>query len=190
VVAATPSANQDYGVCENLGIAHNTRLSSLNTQRGHPNSLQPGKRPRITLTPTLVLKNGKPVLAISVAGGDMQDQVTLQLILDYVEFGMMPKDAITAPRFRTYHTEDSFNPSPDAKKRIFIIGALDIDSTGQPILDDLIKRGHKVTFPTELIGDPIMIYLDQVTGISYAAGEPKSTTGKFCAGLNKPGLLR
>ena len=190
VVAATPSANQDYGICESLGIAHNTRLSSLNTQRGHPNSLQPGKRPRITLTPTIVLKNGKPVLAISVAGGDMQDQVTLQLILDYIEFGKMPKDAITAPRFRTYHTENSFNPSPDAKKRIFNIGALDIDSTGQPVLDILIKRGHKIAFPTELIGDPIMIYLDQATGISYAAGEPKSTTGKFCAGLNNSGLIR
>ena len=43
VVAATPSANPDYGICESLGIAHNTRLSSLNTQKGHPNSLEPGK---------------------------------------------------------------------------------------------------------------------------------------------------
>ncbi len=184
VVAATPSANTEYGICESLGIAHNTRLSSLNTQKGHPNSLQPGKRPRITLTPTIVLKNGKPVLAISVAGGDMQDQVTLQLFLDYVEFGKMPKDAITTPRFRTYHTENSFNPLPDATKRIYKIGALDIDSTSQSISDNLKNRGHIVTLPTELIGDPVMIYLDQNTGISYAAGEPKSTTGKFCAALN------
>ena len=61
VVAATPSANPDYGICESLGIAHNTRLSSLNTQKGHPNSLEPGKRPRITLTPTIVLKGWRSV---------------------------------------------------------------------------------------------------------------------------------
>jgi len=51
-------------------------------------------------------------------------------------------------------------------------------------------HGHIVTLPTELIGDPIMIYLDQNTGISYAAGEPKSATGKFCAALNTPGSVR
>lgn len=190
VVAATPSANQDYGVCESLGIAHNTRLYTFNTQVGHPNSLQPGKRPRITLTPTIVLKNGKPVLAISVAGGDMQDQVTLQLILDYVEFGMMPKDAIPSPRFRTWHTENSFNPSAVSEQRIFKIGGIDIDSTGMQITDDLKNRGHAITFSTELIGDPIMIYTDQLTGISYAAGEPRYARGKFCAALSSRGKVR
>jgi gamma-glutamyltranspeptidase/glutathione hydrolase len=184
VVAATPSANPEYGICESLGIAHNTRLSSLNTQRGHPNSLQAGKRPRITLTPTLVLKNGKPVMAISVAGGDMQDQVSLQLFLNHVEFGKMPKEAIIAPRFRTYHTGNSFNPSPEADKRIFKIGALDIDSTNQVIIDNLENRGHIVSVADALIGYPIMIYLDQVTGISYAAGDPRAGKGKFCAALN------
>jgi gamma-glutamyltranspeptidase/glutathione hydrolase len=185
VVAATPSANQEYGICESLGIAHNTRLSSLNIQKGHPNSLAPGKRPRITLTPTIVLKDGKPVLAISVAGGDMQDQVALQLMLDYIEFGIKPKDAITLPRFRTYHTQDSFNPSADPQGRYFKIGGLDIDSTRQQVLDDLKNRGHIVTLSTELIGDPIMIYLDQATGISYGAGEPRYAKGKFCKALNK-----
>jgi gamma-glutamyltranspeptidase/glutathione hydrolase len=184
VVAATPSANPEYGICESLGIAHNTRLSSLNTQRGHPNSLQAGKRPRITLTPTLVLKNGKPVMAISVAGGDMQDQVSLQLFLNQVEFGKMPKEAIIAPRFRTYHTGNSFNPSPEADKRIYKIGALDIDSTSQVILNDLKDRGHNVSIADQLIGYPIMIYIDQATGISYAAGDPRAGKGKFCAALN------
>jgi gamma-glutamyltranspeptidase / glutathione hydrolase len=184
VVAATPSANPDYGICESLGVAHNTRLSSLNTQKGHPNSLQPGKRPRITLTPTLVLKNGKPVLAISVAGGDMQDQVSIQLFLDYVEYGKMPQYAVTSPRFRTYHTENSFSSSPDVSKRIYKIGALDLDSTSQLVMDNLKNRGHLVSVVSSLIGDPIMIYIDQATGISYAAGEPKSGKGKFCAALN------
>lgn len=191
VVAATPSANPDYGICESLGIAHNTRLSSLNTQAGHPNSIQPRKRPRITLTPTLVLKDGKPVLGISVAGGDIQDQATLQLILNHIEFGMMPKDAIIAPRVRTYHTEDSFIPSPEADKRFLSIGALDIDSTAQTTIDNLIKYGHKITLAgtysdqlLRLMGYGVMIYIDQTTGISYAAGEPEYSKGKFCAALN------
>lgn len=192
VVAATPSANPEYGICKTLGVAHNTRLSSLNTQKGHPNSIKPRKRPRITLTPTLVLKDGKPVLGISVAGGDIQDQATLQLILNHIEFGMMPKEAIIAPRVRTYHTEDSFIPSPEADKRFLNIGAIDIDSTARKTIDDLIARGHKVTLAggysnelLRLMGYGVMIYIDQSTGISYAAGEPEYTKGKYCAAIDK-----
>jgi gamma-glutamyltranspeptidase/glutathione hydrolase len=185
-VAATPSANPEYGICESLGIAHNTRLSTLNTQKGHPNSLQPGKRPRITLTPTIVLKDGKLVLAMSVAGGDMQDQVSLQLFLDCAEFGLMPKDAISSPRFRTYHMEDSFNPSSEAESRILKIGSVDMNSVNQSIIDDLVHRGHHVNIITEPIAWPVMVYLDKSTGISYAAGQPSPSGlgGKHCAAIN------
>ena len=183
MVAATPSANPEYGICESLGIAHNTRLSSLNTQKGHPNSLQPGKRPRITLTPTIVLKDGKPILGISVQGGDIQDQTTLQLFLDYVEFGMMPKDAIASPRFKTNQTEDSFNPSPDAKSRIFKIGAIDSDTINQVLIDNLTQRGHIVRLIPGPVANPVMVYVDQSTGISYAASEPKGKR-KYSAAVN------
>jgi gamma-glutamyltranspeptidase / glutathione hydrolase len=175
VVAATPSANPDYGICESLGIAHNTRLSSLNIQKGHPNSLEPGKRPRITLTPTIILKNDVPVIAMSVAGGDMQDQVSLQLFLNFAEFGKMPQDAISSPRFKTYHMEDSFNPSPVDTARIFNIGAVDIYPAGQSVIDDLKNRGHDVTVIKGSIANPVMVYIDQATGISYAACQK----GKF-----------
>jgi gamma-glutamyltranspeptidase len=105
-------------------------------------------------------------------------------MLDNLEFGMMPKDAITVPRFRTYHTQNSFNPSPDPEERYYKIGGLDIDSTSQQLISDLKNRGHIVTLSSELIGDPVMIYFDQSTGISYAAGEPRYIRGKFCAALN------
>jgi gamma-glutamyltranspeptidase / glutathione hydrolase len=182
VVAATPSANPEYGICESLGIAHNTRLSSLNTQKGHPNSLEPGKRPRITLTPTIILKNDKPFLAMSVAGGDMQDQVSLQLLLDIVEFGMMPVEAIGAPRFYTHHIEDSFNPSPDPAVRAGKIAALDIYDTPRAVVDDLSGRGHIVNIVDNAIAHPIVIYMDQSTGISYAATQK----GKRCGAVNEP----
>ena len=179
VVAATPSANPDYGICQSLGIAHNTRLSSLNIQKGHPNALEPGKRPRITLTPTIVLKNGKPVIAMSVAGGDMQDQVSLQLFLSYAEYGKMPEDAITAPRFKTYHMQDSFNPSPSDTARIFKIGALDINPVDKKIVDELTGRGHEVTVSNISIANPVMVYFDQASGMAYAA----CNKGKFSGAL-------
>lgn len=176
VVAATPSANPQYGVCESLGIAHNTRLSSLNTQKGHPNSIEPGKRPRITLTPTIVLKNDKPFLAMSVAGGDRQDQVALQLLLDITEFDMMPEEAIAAPRIYTHQIEDSFNPSPDPAARAGKTATLDIYKTRQAVIDDLSGRGHIMNIVNDAIANPIVIFTDQETGISYAATQK----GKRC----------
>jgi gamma-glutamyltranspeptidase / glutathione hydrolase len=186
-VAATPSANGEYSICKSLGFPHNTRLTSFNTQKGHPNSIQAGKRPRITLTPTIVLKNNKPLLVMSVAGGDMQDQVALQLFLDIVEFGKMPKEAVSAPRFNTYHSEYSFNPSPDPMTRFQKIATLEIDSTSQSIIDNLTNRGHKMSIIKGPIAYPAIVYMDQKTGISYAATEPLyyrvNSRGKFCGAL-------
>ena len=181
VVAATPSANPEYGICETLGIAHNTRLSSLNTQKGHPNSIEPGKRPRITLTPTIVLKNDKPFLAMSVAGGDMQDQVSLQLLLDIAEFGMMPEQAISAPRIYTHQIQDSFNPSSDPAVRTGKTAALDIYKTDQAVIDDLSARGHIMNVVQGAIAHPIAIFTDQLTGISYAATQK----GKRCGAVKQ-----
>lgn len=187
-VAATPSSNGDYGICESLGFAHNTRLTSLNTQEGHPNSIQPFKRPRITLTPTIVLKKGKLVMVISVAGGDMQDQVSLQLILDNIDFGMSPKEALSSARFYTYHTENSFNPAGNPAQRIYKIGALDIYQTDKNVLNDLTERRHSVTVVPGPLGAPVMIYIDQETGIRYAATDPLYESGlprgKYCGVVN------
>src|SRR5207245_10331540 len=76
VVAATPSGFTGVLVGK-TGVWLGSRLQSFNNWPGHPNCIEPGKRPRITLTPTIVLKDKKPVYAISVAGGDGQDQTIL-----------------------------------------------------------------------------------------------------------------
>jgi gamma-glutamyltranspeptidase/glutathione hydrolase len=117
VVAATPSCNLGGNQPDpKTGVAQGNRIRSLNTTPEHPNCIQPGKRPRITLTPTIVTKDNKPVLAISVAGGDLQDQTTLNVLLNHIEFGMLPKDAVTAPRFNTDHMENSFDSNPDRNR--------------------------------------------------------------------------
>jgi gamma-glutamyltranspeptidase len=124
---------------------------------------------------------------MSVAGGDLQDQVSLQIFLDFAEFGMMPKEAISSPRFTTTHIQDSFNPSPDQNTRMGKIAGIDMNSTDQSVIDNLTNRGHKVTLAKGLLAYPVVVYLDQATGISYAASQPTNTfRGKCCAALNTP----
>jgi gamma-glutamyltranspeptidase/glutathione hydrolase len=96
-------------IAGDTGISLTQRAQSFLLIPGHPNELAGGKRPRITLSPTLVLKEGKPYLALSTPGGDNQDQSLLQVLLDVVEFGMNAEQAIEAPRFQTRHLVSSFD---------------------------------------------------------------------------------
>ncbi len=173
VVAATPSGNPPYLMPGKTGVTHATRLSSLNTTPGHPNCIEPGKRPRITLTPTLVLKEGAPILAISVAGGDLQDQVTLQLILDFIDFDLSPEKAVRAPRFSTGHHEDSFDPGHDRGAAFGKHGSLSVERTvANPVLMELKARGHEVYPIAGPIGAPVMLKVDSESGRAHAAGDP------------------
>ncbi len=175
VVAATPSGNGPYAVCQELGVAHGNRLRCLNTTEGHPNRIEPGKRPRTTLTPTIVLKDGEAILAISVAGGDLQDQTTLNCLLNHIEFGMMPEDAVTALRFSTAHHQNSFDPNSDRKATLGTLASLTVDDElGESIRGELAKRGHKIEPTGKPIAHPVMIYIDPDTGMIYAAGDPKA----------------
>jgi gamma-glutamyltranspeptidase/glutathione hydrolase len=174
MVAATPSGNPPYSICPETGVAHGNRLRSLNTTPGHPNRIEPGKRPRITLTPTLVLKDDKPIIAISVAGGDLQDQTTLICLLNLIEFGIMPKDSVRAPRFSTGHHEGSFNPNPDRRKTLGRLGDLAVeDRISEGVVAELKKRGHKIKTFSGARSHPIMLYVDPETGMMYAAGDPR-----------------
>ena len=156
MVAATPSGlGSTAGPAGNTGIIHGSRLVSLNTWPGHPNCIAPGKRPRITLSPTLVLKSKRPVVAISVAGGDLQDQAALQLVLDSIEFGMHAAAAMSTPRFATAHHISSFGPEGPK------LGSLEVNrDVPQEGLKDLEHRGHKVQFTSGQIGGVAIISCD------------------------------
>jgi gamma-glutamyltranspeptidase/glutathione hydrolase len=186
VVSATPSANvpaqpRDGG---KAGVTFGNRLRSLNTTPGHANCIQPGKRPRITLTPTLVLKDGKPIMAISVAGGDLQDQETLNLLLNVIEFGMAPDAAVTAPRFATAHHQDSFDPNPDRRQTFKRLGSLVVnDRIPEGVREELARRGHTLEATPSPIATPVMLSIDPDTGLLSAAGDPD--TGRHAAGLGK-----
>src|ERR1700729_3786593 len=143
VIAATPSGlSSTAGVAGRTGIIHGSRLSSLNGFAGSPNVIQPGKRPRLTLSPTLLFRDNdnQPVMAISVAGGDQQDQAAIQVILNYVEFGMSPEEAFKAARFSTEHFISSFGQDRAS------LGSLSIPNTlPEEVQADLRARGHVVT---------------------------------------------
>ena len=184
VISATPSANVPLKVRDGgkTGVTMSNRLRSLNTTPGHPNCIQPGKRPRITLTPTLVLKDDKPVMAISVAGGDLQDQVTLNLLLNAIEYGMGPAQCVTAPRFSTGLHEDSFDPNPDREQTYKHPGSLSLnDAINQDIQDDLAGRGHQLELKSEPIGRPVMLTIEPESRVFHAAGDP--IAGRHAGGL-------
>ena len=173
IMVATPSG---WGgtLVGDTGIHLGSRLASFNIWEGHPNVIEPGKRPRITLTPTLVMKDGEPAAAISVAGGDFQDQIACQLFLSVFEFGLSPADAVTLPRFGTRHFTESFSqPAPE-------LASLEIsDRVGADVIEDLQSRGHDVRVYSGPYWTPSMMVFEK-SGLIRAAGDPAAQ--RFSAG--------
>lgn len=108
--SSTPSgASLPSVIAGDTGIALSHRAQSFFLLPGHPNELAGGKRPRVTLSPTIVLRNGEPFTVLSTPGGDNQDQALLQMFLNMVEFNMNSQQAVEAPRFESRHLVSSFD---------------------------------------------------------------------------------
>jgi gamma-glutamyltranspeptidase/glutathione hydrolase len=111
VVSITPSGGWTPAfIAGDTGVGLSQRMQSfvMDTSLNPYNLLEPGKRPRATLTPSLALRNGKPFLSFAVQGGDTQDQNLLQFFLNVVEFGMDPQEASEAANFNSYQVHSSF----------------------------------------------------------------------------------
>jgi gamma-glutamyltranspeptidase/glutathione hydrolase len=110
VFASTPSgAWMPSVIAGDTGIPLTQRAQSFLLVPGHPNELAGGKRPRVTLSPTLVTQAGRPYIALSTPGGDNQEQSLIQVLFDVIEFGMNAQEAVEAPRFQTRHLVSSFD---------------------------------------------------------------------------------
>jgi gamma-glutamyltranspeptidase/glutathione hydrolase len=119
------------------------------------------------------LKDGKPVLAISVAGGDLQDQAAIQLILDYVEFGMLPERAVSEPRFATTHHTGSFGQ--DKPK----LGSLQVNiRVDESVRDELKRRGHVLTTTRSGVGGVNVLFLDPKSNVAFGAGPAAGKVGE------------
>ena len=126
-----------------------------------PNVLRGGKRPRTTLSPTIVLRDGRPFLALSSPGGDSQDQQALQVLLNIAVFGMRPQEAIEAPRFNSLHHEKSFGHHE------LRLGVLQVESRIPSGVADALKRlGHGI----EIVGPFMMDTGTTVAGFDSAFG--------------------
>ena len=121
------------------------------------NVVEPGKQPRVTLTPTLALKDGKPFLSFSVQGGDSQDQNLLQFFLNVVEFGMNVQEAAEAPNINSYQLYLSLGDNNRRPQK----GAL-LLHTGTPEFTrkELFNMGYKLSFDERTSGPINAIYFD------------------------------
>ena len=141
MVAATPSGGWLWGapVIPELGFCLGTRAQMFWLEEGLPNSLEPGKRPRTTLSPTLVARGGDPYLALGTPGGDQQDQWTLHTFLAHVHFGLDLQAAIDAPGHHTEAFPSSFYPRATRERHVSIE-----ERAGAETIDGLRARGHEV----------------------------------------------
>jgi len=172
LVAAVPSGGwlKSSPVIPDLGISLGTRGQAiwLNAQ-GHPNALAPGKRPRTTLSPTVVLRDGEPYLAFGTPGGDRQDQWTLESLLAVLEFGSGLQDATETVMFHTDHFPSSFAPHSCRP------GVLVIEANAAPdTVADLRARGHQVVLaPEHSLGKVCMVGVEAGSGFLRAAAGPR-----------------
>ncbi len=169
--SATPSgAWLPAVVAGDTGVLMGQRLQSALTDENSPNVVAPGKRPRITLTPTLVLKGGEPFMVLSTPGGDNQDQALLQVLLNIIEFDMNPQEAVEAPRFDTQHYVSSFDDHE------FLPGSLNVESrVSLKTIQALSSKGHKVKVQSEwgTLSAPTVVVYDLKTGAAAAGADPR-----------------
>jgi gamma-glutamyltranspeptidase/glutathione hydrolase len=141
MVAATPSGGwlQSSPVIPDLGFCLGTRAQMFVLDEGHPASLQPGKRPRSTLSPTLALRDGEPWLAWGTPGGDQQDQWIPQLFLRHVHCGLNLQESIDAPAWHSEHFPSSFWPRSSRPGVLVVEGRMPAET-----VEALRRRGHRV----------------------------------------------
>ena len=165
VVSVTPSGGWVPGVIAGrTGIGLSQRAQSFVTDAsdGPFNVIEPGKRPRVTLTPTMALKDGKPYLAFAVQGGDSQDQNLLQFFLNIVEFGMTVQQAVEAPNINSYQMRSSFG---DHEARPGVLEAA--TSLPDSVRAALQSMGYTLRFVQRSSGPINAILFDQKHGTMW-----------------------
>jgi gamma-glutamyltranspeptidase / glutathione hydrolase len=171
LVAATPSGAWLSGspVVEGLGFPLTTRLQVFYLHHQHPNALAPRKRPRTTLTPSLVLRHNTPFMAFGTMGLDQQDQWTLQCFLNVVEFGMPLQEAIEAPKFSSKHFPSSIYPHAAEPGVLRVEGRVPYE-----VRRTLQAKGHQVMIqPDWLEGYIVGVLVDPERGVVYGGADPR-----------------
>ena len=173
MVSATPSGGwlQSSPVIPDLGFCLNSRAQMFWLQEGLPTTLEPGKRPRTTLTPSMALRDGKGYLAYGTPGGDQQDQWQTIFILRHLDAGFNLQQSIDAPSFHTEHFPESFFPR-QAK-----LGKLVVEGRFSPeVIGNLKERGHQVQVGNDW-SEGRLCAVSQEDGLLKAAANPRGMQG-------------
>ena len=158
VVSMTPSGGWvPATIAGNTGIGLSQRMQSfvLDEKENPFNVVEPGKRPRVTLTPTLAMKDGKPFLAFAKQAGDEQDQLLLQFFLNVAEFGMTVQEATEAPSFKTFQLKASFG-NHEKKPGVLTLN----NDTPEWNRNELKRKGYTLNFQPRTSGPVNAIYFD------------------------------
>jgi gamma-glutamyltranspeptidase/glutathione hydrolase len=165
VVSVTPSGGWiPATIAGRTGVGLSQRMQSfvLDPAENPFNVVEPGKRPRATLTPSLALKDGKPFLSFAVQGGDGQDQNLLQFFLNVVEFGMTVQEATEAPNVNSFQMRDSFGEHETHPGRLLLN-----ESMPPWVRVELEKMGYELTFERLTSGPINAIYFDRKHGTMW-----------------------
>ena len=175
IISATPSGGwlQSSPTVPELGFCLGSRMQMFWLDEGLPSSLAPGRRPRTTLSPTLVLRDGRPVLACGTPGGDQQDQWQLSFLLRHLVGGLDLQEAIDAPMFHTTSFPESFYPRGMVPAELVVE-----DRLGDDVLAELTRLGHRVTRsgPWSL-GRLCAVARDPSTGAAVGGRQPARRAG-------------
>ena len=171
-ISINPSdVSSDTIVIPGTGLAPSSRGSQSWADPRHPSSVAPGKRPRLTPNPVMVMKRGKVTMPIGSPGGDSQIQAVLQVLLNMSLFGMDPQTTIEQPRFITYSHPDSFAPHPSFPGRLCLEGRFSPD-----VADALSALGHQVVIWPERLwraGGVCLVRADLERGVLEAGADPR-----------------
>jgi gamma-glutamyltranspeptidase / glutathione hydrolase len=172
IFSCTPSEGAKSGpIIPGTGLALSLRGSQAKVEAGHAAAVGPGKRPRLTPAPALVLKDGQPLMALGGYGGDHIPQGTLQIFLNAVEFGLDPQEAVEEPRVYSYNFPNSGSPST------YLPGVMRAEGRfPAEVLDALRQRGHTVErLPDWFEGACLygMIIRQPQTGVLQGGADPR-----------------
>ena len=147
-----------------VGLSQRAQSFVTRSEDGPYNVIEPGKQPRVTLTPTLAMKNGRPFLAMAVQGGDSQDQNLLQFFLDIVEFEMTPQQAAEAPNINSYQMRSSFG-AHEARPGLMVVA----ESMPDSVRARLERMGYKLEVRQRTSGPINGILFDTAHGTMWGA---------------------
>jgi gamma-glutamyltranspeptidase / glutathione hydrolase len=177
LVSATPSGGWLTGapVVPELGFCLGTRAQMFWLEDGLPSSLQPGRRPRTTLSPTMVGRQGEPYLCLGTPGGDQQDQWTLHAFLAHVDFDLDLQAAIDAPNHHTEAFPSSFYPRATRPRHVAVE-----DRAGPAALEGLRRFGHDVETAGPWALGRVSAVSRTASGVLRGAADPRHMQAYVC----------